>query len=84
MSNVTKFSSFAPTANELVIEHLEDALERARSGELQEVAIVGSLIGSRTYSAYSTDDVVYLAGLLAHSQHSILARQREDLEEDMT
>lgn len=84
MSNVTSFSSFAPTANELVIEHLEDALERARSGELQEVAIVGTLIGSRTYTAYSTDDVVYLVGLLAQSQHSILARQREGLEEDLT
>lgn len=64
-----------------VIETLEVALEKARSGELRSVVLVGDLIGNRTFTAYSTDNLSTEIGNLSFMLHKLCAAKTELVEE---
>jgi hypothetical protein len=55
-----------------VVFRLEEALEKAKSGEMRTVCIVGSVVGTDGFTAYATNDIVTSIGLLALLQHQLM------------
>lgn len=58
-----------------VVEALQEALELAQAGRLRSVAVVGELVGNRTFTIYATDDLLTLLGMLAFMQHKVGAKK---------
>lgn len=60
-----------------VIETLERALEKAKSGELRNVAVIGAVIGNASYYTYSCTDGIELIGMREYAKIKLA----EDLQE---
>lgn len=59
--------------NKHVIEHLEDALRQARSGNLRSVALVGATRGNTMYFSWdSNNDTPGLVGGVEMLKHDML------------
>lgn len=56
-----------------VVLYLEDALKLAKTGQLREVAIFGSLVGGTFYEAFSIEDQFALVGHLERLKFRILS-----------
>lgn len=61
-----------------VVEVLEEALAKARSGELRSVAIVGTLTGHATYTDHSTRDLQEAIGITSYLHHTLCARMHDN------
>lgn len=72
MSNVKTLTPATVAPDQDVIAICKAALEKAESGELRDVAIVGSILGNEIYFGYSAPDGIGLAGMLQYSSHRIL------------
>lgn len=76
--NVTPFKNANSEPDHDTVEKLEHALALAKAGELRSVALVGSLIGHETYTAYSSDDLIEVMGSIAYLSHVIGEKLHED------
>jgi len=63
-----------------VVATLESALDMARCGELRSVVIAGDLTGHRTFTTFSTNDLMREIATVAFLQHTLCARQFENKE----
>lgn len=63
------------------VEILETALAMAKDGRLRTVALAGTVTGSRTYSAYATNDLQEAIGLTSFLHFTLCVRLREGSEE---
>jgi hypothetical protein len=61
----------------MAVKILEEALEKARSGDLRNVAIVGTLPGNEEYYSYTAVDNLMFVGQIARMQHLILTHSYE-------
>lgn len=76
LSLITRAESWHNEVCEDVVKTLETMLERAKTGELQGVAIAATTIDGATVTTYSKmDRTGLLLGALARLQHRIIAAE---------
>lgn len=69
MADISKIGAAAP--NDKVISHCETLLEKAKSGELRDLAYVGTVLDGNYYSGVTTKDIIQTAGMVAIMQADI-------------
>lgn len=60
-----------------LIQDIEEVLDLAKSGKLRNIAIIGDLIGNRSYTSFSCMDMQKQIGALSYLQHTLCAKMRE-------
>lgn len=74
---VTMFSEVLSAPDPDVVEKLEEALRRARNGDLRSVVIVGDHANRMTYTAHAIDDFAAAVAALDLAKHKLLVSWRE-------
>lgn len=69
MTNIVQIN----TPNQGVIDYLEEALDMAKSGEMQSVVIMGGLSEKRTFTAFETRDIDEQLAMLTFALHRLCA-----------
>lgn len=72
MGDVEQLRDINTEPVERVVRILETALERAKSGELREVVVYGTLTGARFYRDCGFNDGVNLVGILEILKQDII------------
>lgn len=74
MTSVVPLKDANAEPDQDTVEALQEALELAQSGKLRTVAIVGDLTGNKTFTSYSTKDLITLMGMLWFMMHKLGAK----------
>ena len=64
VTKVTNLKNRNEEPVEAVVEELETALAQAKSGKLRSVAMVGTMVGNETYTAFANNDIPETVGSL--------------------
>lgn len=76
---ITKTESWKQEVNQSIIERLEYALDMAKRGELEWVAIVGGTRDDMVYHSYSsTDNRSEMLGTLERLKYNILVSMNDE------